>query len=115
MPPIQQPPALHPYYTQPPTAQHAPYPPGPNQAYSNVPPSSQNPGVPPGAPPAAGFPPNLLALIQSAQQQKPPQLPGAPQYSMPPPLGNGQPLPTPGTNASGNPQFQQLMSFLVSC
>lgn len=78
----------------------------------NLPPPSTAP--PPGNPALANLPPNILALLQSAQQQQRP----------PPPGQNfGVPMNTPTPAAIGsaqqpsggaNPQYQQLMAYLVS-
>ncbi|KAG5341699.1 hypothetical protein C0989_007926 [Termitomyces sp. Mn162] len=104
-PPPPPPPSAGPasYYGQPPNPPAmAPYP-----AYGGV--ASQ--GVPPAAT-LSGLPPNILALIQSAQQQqqRPPGPPG--QYGsmmMQPMNGSGPAAGGAGTQAQ---QYQQLMSFL---
>ncbi|KAF5384968.1 hypothetical protein D9615_001162 [Tricholomella constricta] len=108
-----QPPAPN-YYGQP------PMPPYPGAVpYGNMPPQSSTPqpGPPPAAPGAApalsGLPPNILALLQSAQQPRPPPPPA--QYGMGPPQmmnGSGLPPPPAGSNPAAHAQYQQLMSFL---
>ncbi|KIL71617.1 hypothetical protein M378DRAFT_182993 [Amanita muscaria Koide BX008] len=93
------------YYPPPGTSplHNPPFP--PHNPYGVMPP------LPPGpqsnqAPPHLS--PNILALLQSAQRQTPP----TPQYGVPPPMMNSPPPSQPGSNA--NPQYQQLMSYLVS-
>ncbi|KAF9469696.1 hypothetical protein BDZ94DRAFT_1243047 [Collybia nuda] len=118
MPPMPPPPPnSNPYYSQPPNPPMPPYP-GPVppvNPYSNIPPPPQSstPQPPGPSPPAslAGLPPNILALLQSAQQQRPTQPPPGP-YGMPPgppPMMN---TPPPGANPANNAQYQQLMSYL---
>lgn len=100
------------YYAPQPTTP-APYP-GAGSYMGNLPPPSTAPGgIPPGNPTLANLPPNILALLQSAQQQqqRPPMPPGQ-SFGMPmntPPPAAAQPPPG-GTN----PQYQQLMAYLVS-
>jgi len=105
----QPPPNPNPYYAhpsssalqQPPFAGSVP-PPNP---YSSMPQSST-------PQPAQSLPPNLLALLQSAQQQQAqPQLqpPGPTPYGIPP-----QQMNTPPSNTNPNAQYQQLMAYLVS-
>jgi len=94
------PPAPNPYYPP------ATYPP-PGNAY-NAPPSAPQP---PAANPAlANLPPNILALLQSAQQQqRPPAAPGqayATHFMGTPPPGTAAPT-------AAGPQYQQLMAYLV--
>ncbi|GLB35752.1 putative RNA recognition motif containing protein [Lyophyllum shimeji] len=116
------------YYSQPPNPAMPPYPGAapPAPPYGNVPPQSSTPqpgaALPaaPGAAPSLGsLPPNILALLQSAQQQRPPQPgappgpPGAPQYGAPPTANGLLPPPPPaGSHPAANAQYQQLMSFL---
>ncbi|KAG5639546.1 hypothetical protein H0H81_012217 [Sphagnurus paluster] len=117
MPPMQ--PTPNGYYGPTP-----PYPgaPPPHNPYSNGPSQSSTPqpGPPPAVPGAAqtlnGLPPNILALLQNAQQQRPPQ-PQPTGYGMPPPQmmnGSVPPAPPMGSNPAAHAQYQQLMSFLVS-
>ena len=80
----------------------------------NVPPPSTAP-IPPGNPAMANLPPNILALLQSAQQQQRPPPPPGQNFSVP------VNTPTPATMGSAqqspggaNPQYQQLMAYLVS-
>ncbi|KAG6851351.1 hypothetical protein H0H93_005749 [Arthromyces matolae] len=115
-----------PYYGAPPnSAAMPPYPPyggAPSQ-----PPAPVQPQIPPpvsstppvgGPPPMAalsGLPPNILSLMQSAQQQ---QRPGAPpgQYGsmmMQPLNGSAAGVPPQGASAQSQAQYQQLMSYLV--
>ena len=100
------------YYTAQPTAP-APYP-GAGSYMSNLPPPSTAP-LPPGNPALANLPPNILALLQSAQQQQRPPAPPSQNF--------GAPVNTPTPAAIGsaqqssggaNPQYQQLMAYLVS-
>lgn len=87
------------------------------------PPQAQNAlhqalGAPPANPALANLPPNILALLQSAQQQQQQRPPVSGQgYGMPPPpshLMNTLPLPPDAMGApGGNPQYQQLMAYLV--
>jgi hypothetical protein len=118
--PSMQPPAQNPnlYYSQPqnPQLQGAYQGTVPaNNGYGNVPQSSTpQPGLAPAAP-LAGLPPNILALLQSAQQrpQHPPG-PGQPPYGMPPQMMNTPPPPPPGASAAANAQYQSLMAYLAS-
>ena len=101
MPPM--PPLSGTYYPQPGTAplQAPPFP--PNNPYGAIPPptgAQSNQTAPMG-----GLPPNVLALLQSVQRQTPPTS----QYGMPQVMNS----PPPGP-AGGNPQYQQLMSYLVN-
>jgi hypothetical protein len=116
MPPMaaMQQPGLNPYYTSQPTAS-APYS-GAGSYVSNLsPPSTAPGGVPPGNPALSNLPPNILALLQSTQQQqqRPPLPPGqsfgAP-MNVPPPAATSTQQPPGGVN----PQYQQLMAYLVS-
>ena len=108
-----QQPGPNPYYTSQPTAP-APY---PGAGYmGNLPPPSTAPGgIPPSNPALANLPPNILALLQSAQQQQRPPLPPGQNYGMPintpPPAAMGSAQQPPG---NANPQYQQLMAYLVS-
>ena len=79
----------------------------------NLPPPSTAP-VPPGNPALANLPPNILALLQSAQQQQRPPPPpgqnfGVPVNTPPATMGSAQQSPS-----GANPQYQQLMAYLVS-
>ena len=81
----------------------------------NLPPPSTVPGGnPPGNPALANLPPNILALLQSAQQQQRPLPPGQ-NFGMPmntpPPAVQGSAQQPP---SGANPQYQQLMAYLVS-
>ena len=79
----------------------------PSNPYAAMPPplpTGQQGNHPP--PPIGGLPPNILALLQSAQRQTPP----APHYSVPPQIMNSPPPGPTGTSAN---QYQQLMSYLV--
>jgi hypothetical protein len=116
MPPLQQPPTPNPYFAHPPPSniQQPPYPgpvPPPN-SYGSMPQTST---PQPGQPAALGnLPPNLLALLQSAQQQQaqpPLQQPAPTSYGMTP----QQMMNSPPSNANANPnaQYQQLMAYLV--
>ncbi|KAJ3505641.1 hypothetical protein NLJ89_g7313 [Agrocybe chaxingu] len=116
--PAGQPPP-NPYYPPPPPAA-GPYAAAPTNPYTGMPPpmaSAQSIGAQPAANPSlAGLPPNILALVQSAQQQqRPPGAPGQP-FGMPPPhLMNAPPPGALGATAppgAGNPQYQQLMAYL---
>lgn len=102
-------PGMHPmpppsgsYYPQP-GAASLPAPPfPPNNPYGAMPPlplpSAQSS-------PPSGLPPNILALLQSAQRQAP----MTSQYGVPPQVMN-----SPPTAAGNSTQYQQLMSYLVS-
>ncbi|KAF8203925.1 hypothetical protein BJ912DRAFT_218928 [Pholiota molesta] len=59
------------------------------------------------------LPPNILALLQSAQQQQRPPAPGQ-AYGMPPPPPHLMNTPPPGAMGApaANPQYQQLMAYL---
>lgn len=139
-PPLPQPPSQMPQgaptYYPPPPGMQPPYPgvPPPNMTtYGAPPPASVYPsGVPPNATPqpgmappppsaaslaAAGIPPNILAMLQQAQNMVPagaaaPQAPGYPQYGMPPPPNGaaGSSIP-PGTAPQ---DYATLMAYLVS-
>ncbi|KAI0660559.1 hypothetical protein C8Q70DRAFT_59571 [Cubamyces menziesii] len=141
MPPAPPPP-VNPYYSQPPMSmppQASAYPPNAPPApsanpYSSMPSHSSTPqptqGTTP-APPMAGLPPNILALLQQStqSQQSPTQLgapPPMPPYSMPPASAlisaqqsqqqQQQPHPMSGLpppNPS-QPGYQQLMAYLQS-
>jgi hypothetical protein len=95
------PPAPNSYY--PPAA----YPP-PGNPY-NTPPTSAP--QPPAANPAlTNLPPNILALLQSAQQQqRPPTAPGQAYTTH----FMGTPPPGTAAPATAGPQYQQLMAYLV--
>ena len=114
MPGMQQT-APNPYYTPQPTAP-APYPGGGSYMGNLPPPSTALGGVPPANPALANLPPNILALLQSAQQQqqRPSPAPGQ-NYGMAmntaPPAAIGSAQSAPG---GVNPQYQQLMAYLVS-
>ncbi|CAA7264776.1 unnamed protein product [Cyclocybe aegerita] len=119
MPPtsaVQPPP--NPYYPPPPPAA-GPYAAAPPNPYAGMPPpmaSTQPMGAPTANPNLAGLPPNILALVQSAQQQQRPSgAPGQP-FGMPPPhLMNPPPpgaLGAAGPPGAANPQYQQLMAYL---
>ncbi|TFK41933.1 hypothetical protein BDQ12DRAFT_696506 [Crucibulum laeve] len=112
MQPMQQLP--NPYYPPPPSGM-PPYPGAitPNGAYGGIPTTSSTPQPP--NPALSGLPPNILALLQSAQQQRPPGAPPAPgQYGMPPPgvMNTPPPPPPSGAPAATGAQYQQLMSYL---
>ena len=78
----------------------------------------QSLGSPPTNPALANLPPNILALLQSAQQQQQqrPPVPGQ-GYGMAPPPPHLMNTLTPPPGAMGapgnNPQYQQLMAYLV--
>ena len=77
-----------------------------------MPPPANAPQPPAANPALANLPPNILALLQSAQQQqRPPSAPGQP-YAIATTHFMGTP---PGTvpPAGANPQYQQLMAYLV--
>ncbi len=99
MPPM--PPPSGSYYSQPGTS--LPAPPFPsNNPYGAMPPLPL-PSAQSGQP--GGLPPNILALLQSAQRQAP----MTSQYGVPPQVMNSPP-PAAGSST----QYQQLMSYLVS-
>ncbi|KAJ3750951.1 hypothetical protein DFH05DRAFT_142872 [Lentinula detonsa] len=133
-PPMSAPPPGGPsFYSQPPppvSMGQTPYP-GMMPPYGIPPPASSTPQPPPAsnatAPTAAltGLPPNIMALIQSAQQQQqgsgltagvpPPAMsgpppPGGPVYGMPPPPMMGSSPPN-GSGAAAN--YQQFMPYLT--
>jgi transcription initiation factor TFIID subunit 15 len=91
----------YPPYPPAPTLPQAPYSSSlpPSSAYTGVPPPTvpQLPQLPPNA---AGLPPNIMALLHTAQHRQ-----GTPtQY------GAGT---SAGPPAQGSPQYQQLLSYLV--
>ena len=105
-----QQPGPNPYYAAQPTAP-APYP-GAGSYMSNLPPPSTAP-LPPGNPALANLPPNILALLQSAQQQQRPPPPPGQNFGVvntptPAAIGSAQ-----QSSGGANPQYQQLMAFLV--
>ncbi len=115
IPSIQQPPANQ--YYPPPTSAGS-YSTDPSNLYGAVPPSAS--AVPPvpaptlNNPALAGLPPNILALLQSAQQPqaRPTTTPTQASYTIPqaPPVASL----AGGLPAASNPQYQQLMAYLVS-
>ncbi|RDB29440.1 hypothetical protein Hypma_015966 [Hypsizygus marmoreus] len=108
---MQPPGGPSPYYSQPPGSMPPyPAPVTPSSSYGSVPQSlTPQPGAaPPGpAPSLSNLPPNILALLQTAQQQRPQQPPGAPPYGMPP-------QGPPGAPPMGSVQYQSLMTYLQS-
>ncbi|KAG6911367.1 hypothetical protein DXG01_001038 [Tephrocybe rancida] len=121
------------YYAAAPPQNASAMPPYPPYGTLPPPPPPQSTSTAPaGAPPAAtlsGLPPNILALLQSAQQAQaqaqrgpPPTQPPAPtgppgQYGsmmMQPLNGSSGPPPPPASAAAPAQQYQQLMSFLRS-
>lgn len=127
-PPLPAPPAAVPPMPAMPPAPNSYYPP-PSAAYPPPPNTYNSANTPQSAaapanlniaanPALANLPPNILALLQSAQQPQRPPAPGQP-YGMAPPtahLMNGTIPPdliaATGQNAT-NPQYQQLVAYLV--
>ena len=106
-PSIQQP-AANPYYPPPPSA--GSYPTDPSNLYGAVPPSA---APPLNNPALAGLPPNILALLQSAQQPqtRSTTTPTQASYAIPTPPAASMASSLP---AASSPQYQQLMAYLVS-
>ena len=98
-PPVQASASISPFVSYPPlpTLQQPSYP-------TSLPPSNAYTGAPLNVS-HTGLPPNIMALLQGAQQRQP----TPPQYGGPP-----SPLPgPPGVPHQNGSQFQQLMSYLV--
>ena len=113
MPPMTalQQPGSNPYYTAQTTAP-APYS-GAGSYMGNLPPPSTA-SLPPGNPALGNLPPNILALLQSAQQQRPPP-PAGQNFAVPVNATTPAAMGSAQQSTSGtNPQYQQLMAFLVS-
>ncbi|ETW86795.1 hypothetical protein HETIRDRAFT_456674 [Heterobasidion irregulare TC 32-1] len=141
-PMLNMPPPVPNYYAPPPQVMNQPPPmpypggmPPPNVPTFQPSNATQQPGPPgtgaPAPPGLAGLPPNILALLQNAQNQAmsgpPPQLQMPNQYGMPPPPP-GPPMqrmppqgmpggPPPGVQmppANTHGDFNQLLSYLTS-